>query len=310
MDLTTLTLRTTALLVFVVVLVPSGAAALPLPDAPNCPVFPRNNPWNQRVDALPAAKRSDTFVNWMGAGDPLYADFYMPYVSVGAHQRRVPVSFFYGSSSDRGPYPIPPNPPVEPGTPDRHVLIVDRARCKLYELYKARKVRGRKRWKAGSGATWNLRSNHLRPYGWTSADAGGLPILPGLARYDEVARGVIDHAIRVTAHQVRDTFVYPARHSDGRSSSNKAPPMGTRIRLKASFDLTPFPPQAQVILRALQQYGMIIADSGAPWFINGTPSENWDRSQLETLGSVKGLDFEVVDTSSLPKPGLKRKHRR
>ncbi len=245
----------------------------------------------------------------MGRDAPLFADFYMPYVSVGAHQRGVPVSFFYDSSSDHGLYPIPANAPVEPGTPDRHVLVVDRDRCKLYEVYKARRVGGGRRWKAGSGAIWNLRSNRLRPRGWTSADAGGLPILPGLARYDEIERGVIDHALRVTAHQVRDTFVYPARHSDGRSRSRRAPPMGTRIRLKASFDISGFPAQAQVILRALQQYGMIIADSGAPWFINGTPA-GWDRPQLGSLGLVHGADFEVVDTRSLPKPGLKRSKRR
>jgi hypothetical protein len=297
-----LTSWTLPLLFSVAVLWPCDAAALPLPGAPRCPVFPPDNPWNQRVDSLPAAKRSNTFIHWMGAGAPLYADFYMPYATVGAGQRRVPVSFFYSSSSDHGLYPIPPNAPVEPGTPDRHVLIVDRSRCKLYELYKARKVRGGRRWKAGSGAIWNLRSNHLRPYGWTSADAAGLPILPGLARFDEVNRGVIDHALRVTGEQVRDTFVYPARHSDGRSSSRNAPPMGTRLRLKASFDVSAFPPQAQVILRGLQQYGMILADSGAPWFINGTPS-GWDRDQLRSLGAVKGRDFEVVDTGSLPKPG-------
>jgi hypothetical protein len=304
MRLRALPLPALGLLVAIAFLVAPRAPALPLPDAPGCPVFPSDNPWNQRVDGLPAAKRSDTFIRWMGQEDPLYTDFYMPYASVGAKQRRVPVSFFYDSSSDHGRYPIPKNAPVEPGTPDRHVLIVDRDRCKLYELYKARKVRGGRRWRAGSGAIWNLRSNHLRPYGWTSADAAGLPILPGLARYDEVERGVIDHAIRVTGHQVRNKFVYPARHSDGRSRSHKAPPMGTRIRLKASFDITRFPPQAQVILRALQQYGMILADSGAPWFINGTPSGSWDRRQLGTLGAVKGRDFEVVDTSSLPKPGL------
>jgi hypothetical protein len=308
MALGRLTSWTLPLLCTAAVLASCDATALPLPDAPGCPVFPRDNPWNQRVDSLPAAKRSKTFVHWMGAGAPLYADFSMPYASVGANQRRVPVSFFYDSSSDHGPYPIPPNAPVEPGTPDRHVLIVDRARCKLYELYKARKVRGGRRWKAGSGAIWNLRSNRLRPYGWTSADAAGLPILPGLARFDEVQRGVIDHALRVTGEQVRNTFVYPARHSDGRSSSRNAPPMGTHFRLKASFDVSAFPPQAQVILRALQQYGMILADSGAPWFISGTPP-GWDSSQLKSLEAVRGSDFEVVDTSSLPKPGLARKNR-
>jgi hypothetical protein len=293
-----------ALLAAAVALAPPGAPALPLPDAPGCPVFPPDNPWNQRVDGLPVAKRSNALIHHMGPNRPLYADFSMPYASVGANQRKVPVRFFY--ESDRGPYPIPPNAPVERGTPDRHVLIVDRDRCKLYELYKARKVKGGRRWKAGSGAIFDLRSNRLRPYGETSADAAGLPILPGLARYDEVKRGVIDHAIRVTGEQVRNTFVFPARHSDGRSRSRDAPPMGTRIRLKASFDIGRFPPQAQVILRALQQYGMMLADSGAPWFISGTPSGSWDSGQLGTLDRVHGRDFEIVDTSSLPKPGLRK----
>jgi hypothetical protein len=268
-------------------------------------VFPRSNPWNQRVDALPASARSATFVKWLGADAPLFADFSIPYVSVGAGQRRVPVSFFYDSSSDHGRYPIPPDAPIEPGTPDRHVLVVDRDRCRLYEVYKARRVAGGKRWKAGSGAIWGLRSNRLRPRGWTSADAAGLAILPGLARADEAERGVIDHALRVTGHQVRNTFVYPARHSDGRSRSRRAPPMGTRFRLQASFDVSGFPPQAQVVLRALQRYGMILADSGAPWFISGTPA-GWDPAQLASLERVKGSDFEVVDTRSLPKPGLGR----
>src|SRR5262245_39076976 len=232
-----------ALLVAVVALAPSGSRALPLPGAPRCPVFPPDNPWNQRVDGLSAAKRSNTIIRHMGANRPLYADFSMPYATVGGNQRKVPVRFYY--ESDRGPYPIPPNAPVERGTPDRHVLIVDRDHCKLYELYKARKVGGGRRWKAGSGAVFDLRSNRLRPYGATSADAAGLPILPGLARYDEIQRGVIDHAIRVTGEQVRNTFVYPARHSDGRSRSLQAPPMGTRIRLKASFDVSRFPPQAR-----------------------------------------------------------------
>jgi hypothetical protein len=224
----------------------------------------------------------------------------MPYTTVGKSQRRVHVSFFY--HSDRGPYPIPRNPPNEGGH-DRHVLIVDRDRCKLYELYKARRIGNGRRWRAGSGAIFNLRTNHLRPRGETSADAAGLPILPGLVRFDEVQRGVIDHAVRFTGECVRRTFVYPARHSDGRCHGRDAPPMGSRWRLKASFDVSGFPPQSQVILRALQRYGMLLADSGPVWNIIGAPSPSWDEGDLASLEQVKGRDFEAVDTSRLPKPG-------
>jgi hypothetical protein len=212
----------------------------------------------------------------------------------------VPVSFYYRRESDRGPYPIPRDAPVEEGS-DRHVIVVDRDRCVLYELYAARRIAGGRSWRAGSGAVWSLRSNRLRPPGWTSADAAGLPILPGLARYEEVRSGEIDHALRFTVESP-STFVYPARHSDGESSSRRLPPMGTRVRLKASFDVSGFPPQVQVILRALQRYGMILADTGAPWFISGAPSPGWDEDGLESLRRLVGNDFEVVDTRSLPKP--------
>jgi hypothetical protein len=278
------------------------ALARPVDSAPGCTLFPANNPWNQRVDRLPVAKGSATFVKSMGRSEALHADFTIPYTTVGASQRKVPVKFFYRRESDRGPYPIPPDAPVEPGR-DRHVIVVERARCRLYELYKARRLDGGRSWRAGAGATWSLRSNRLRPRGFTSADAAGLPIMPGLARYDEIQAGEIDHAIRFTAEEPRDAYVYPARHSDGTSESRKLPPMGTRVRLKASFDVSRFPPQAQVILRALQRYGMILADTGAPWFISGAPSPGWNDDELATLDEVKGSDFEVVDTRTLPSPG-------
>ena len=246
----------------------------------------------------------------MGTDAPLFADFYVPYVSVDAHQRGVPVSFFYDSSSDHGLYPIPPNAPVEPGTPDRHVLVVDRDRCKLYEVYKARRLAGGRRWKAGSGAIWNLRSNRMRPRGWTSADAGGLPILPGLARYDEVQRGSDRPRAASDGSPGAEHFVYPARHSDGRSRNRRAPPMGTRIRLKASFDISGFPPQAQVILRALQQYGMILADSGAPWFINGTPAGLGPAPARFAGARVKGAGLRGRRHAQPAKPGLKPAKRR
>ena len=278
------------------------ASGSPLGGAPGCKIFPPSNPWNQRVDRLPVSSHSTTFIRSMGASATLHADFTIPYTTVGKGQRKVPVSFFYRHESDPGPYPIPPEAPIEAGQ-DRHVIVVDRDACRLFELYKARSIAGGKRWRAGAGATWSLRSNRLRPRKWTSADAAGLPILPGLARFEEVQRGEIDHAIRFTAEDPRRTFVYPARHSDGKSASRRLPPMGTRVRLKESFDISGFPPQAQVILRALQRYGMILADTGAPWFISGAPSPGWKDDDLASLDRVSGSDFEVVDTRSLPSPG-------
>jgi hypothetical protein len=287
-----------ALVAGVAVAVTSGK---PVGGAPACTVFPADNPWNQRVDHLPVASRSAAYVKSMGASDKLFADFSIPYTTVGKDQRKVPISFFYRRESDRGPYPIPPNAPIEEGE-DKHVIVVDRDACRLYEVYKARRLQGGRRWKAGAGAIWSLRSNKLRPAEWTSADGAGLPILPGLARFDEYQQGEIDHAIRFTADNPRDDYVYPARHSDGDSESPRLPPMGARVRLKASFDVSGFPPQARVILRALQRYGMILADTGAPWFISGAPSDGWDDGQLETLHRVKGRHFEAVDTRSLPQP--------
>jgi hypothetical protein len=269
--------------------------------APGCPVFPPDNPWNQRVDHLPVASNSATMIKSMGSRKPLFADFTIPFTTVGKDHRKVPVRFHYRRESDRGPYPIPPDAPIEEGS-DRHVIVVDRDRCFLYELYGARRIAGGKRWRAGSGAVWSLRSNRLRPRGWTSADAAGLPILPGLAGYREVADGEIDHALRFTTENPRDKYVYPARHTDGESRSRRMPPMGLRVRLKASFDVSQFPAQARVILRGLQRYGMILADTGAPWFISGAPSPGWDDDDLETLDRVAGSNFEVVDTRSLPKP--------
>jgi hypothetical protein len=277
------------------------ATGRPVDGAPSCTVFPPDNPWNQRVDQLPVAANSGTLIGSMGARERLFPDFTIPFTTVGQGRRKVPVRFHYRRESDRGPYPIPRNAPIEEGS-DRHVIVVDRDRCVLYELYGARRIAGGKRWRAGSGATWSLRSNRLRPRGWTSADAAGLPILPGLARYDEVAAGAIDHALRFTTGDPRDAYVYPARHSDGESHSRRLPPMGLRLRLRARFDVSRFPPQAQAILNGLKRYGMILADTGAPWFISGAPSPGWDDDELETLDRVVGSDFEVVDTRALPKP--------
>jgi hypothetical protein len=300
----------------------AGAASLgspadgrPLPRAPKCRIFPASNHWNLRVDGLPVHPSSDRIVESIGAGDNMHADFGsgryeggpigIPYTVVSRRQRRVPVSFEYADESDRGPYPIPRNAPIEGGRGadgDRHVLVVDRSRCKLYELFAAYPVAGGRRWRAGSGAIWNLRSNRLRPEGWTSADAAGLAILPGLARYHEVRRGRIDHALRFTARRTRRAYVYPATHFASSLTDPDLPAMGERLRLRGSFDTSGFPRQARVVLEALKRYGMILADNGSSWYVSGAPSSGWDNDDLHTLHRVQGSDFEVVDSSQLPRP--------
>jgi hypothetical protein len=218
-------------------------------------------------------------------------------VTVGKHQPRVHVSFDYSDESDRGPYPVPRGVPIEGGRQsdgDRHVIVVDRSRCRLYELYAAYPHAGGARWSAGSGAIWNLRSNHLRPRGWTSADAAGLPILPGLARYGEVKRGHIDHALRFTADRTRQAFVFPARHFASDLTDPNLPAMGQRLRLKRGFDVSRFPRQARIVLTALKRYGMILADNGSSWYVSGAPDPRWSNDQLHTLGRVPGSAFEVV----------------
>jgi hypothetical protein len=211
------------------------------------------------------------------------------------------VTFDYADESDPGPYPVPPDSPIEGGPQsdgDRHVLLVDSGTCTLYELYAAYPQQDGS-WHAGSGAVFDLRANKLRPATWTSADAAGLPILPGLVRYDEVAAGTIRHALRFTVDRTRDEFIWPARHQASDSSNNAYPPMGQRFRLKASFDVSPFPRNVQVILVALKLYGMFIADNGSNWYISGAPDERWDNDELHVLDEVHGSDFEAVDESSL-----------
>jgi hypothetical protein len=288
----------------------SSAQALRLPAAPRCPVFPKSNVWNQRVDRLPVASNSGEIIRSIGADRGLKADFGsglwegapigIPITVVGRRQPKTRVSFEYADESDRVAYPIPRNVAIEGGRRsdgDRHALIVDRDSCKLYELF-ALYPQGRG-WRAGSGAVWNLRSNRLRPAGWTSADAAGLPILPGLARYDEVRRGVIDHALRFTVRRTRRAYVYPARHFASSSNDPSLPPMGLRVRLRASFDIGGYPRQARVVLTALKRYGMLVADNGSDWFITGAPNPGWRNDDLRSLARVKGSDFEVVDTGSL-----------
>ncbi len=282
----------------------------------SCKVFPSDNAWNQRVDSLPVAGNSAQLVQSIGRDDNAHADFGsgrwdggpigIPYVVVSARTKKRKVNFQYADESDRVRYPIPKNPPIEGGRKgrgDRHIIMVDRSHCRLYELYAAYPKKGSKDWRAGSGAVWSLKSNKLRPAGWTSADAAGLPIFPGLARYDEVARGAINHALRFTAPRTRDAYVYPARHRAGAGDDADLPPMGLRLRLKSSVDIADFPPQSRVVLTALRSYGMLLADNGSPWYVSGAPDSRWDNDDLHSLHRLSGRDFEVVDTSSLPQPG-------
>jgi hypothetical protein len=297
------------------VILPALGSARPLPSAPGCEIFPPDNPWNQRVDRLPVAKDSSKLIASIGLGDPVHPDFGtvyngapngIPFVVVSNSTRRVPVHFQYADESDRGPYPIPPNAPIEGGRNsdgDRHVIVIDKGTCTDYELYAAYPRNGGSSWTAGSGAIFNLRSNHLRPAGWTSADAAGLPIFPGLARYDEVAKGVIDHALRFTAPCTAPRYVYPARHQAS-TCHGTYPPMGLRVRLKASVNISRLPRQARIVAQALKTYGLILADNGSPWYISGAPNPRWSDDALHQLDELTGRDFEVVDTGSLPHPGL------
>jgi hypothetical protein len=281
-----------------------GSAAVP--RVGGCTVFPADNPWNMRVDTLPVAANSDSIVATIGTGVGLHPDFGsgtwdggpigIPYDVVTSTTKKVAVSFDYASESDAGPYPIPAKPTVEYGS-DHHELIVNSSECKLYELYALTKTK--KGWHAGSGAIWSMSSNALRPAGWTSADAAGLQILPGLARYDEVAAGSIDHALRFTVQRTRRAYVYPARHYASSLTDPNLPPMGLRLRLKASFNTSTFPPQARVVLDALKKYGMVVADNGSNWYISGAPDPHWNNDDLHTLGQVKGSSFEVVDPASI-----------
>jgi len=290
------------------VLARSGAAAPP--GIAGCPMFPPDSIWNTPVDALPVDAASAAYVATIGATRAAHADFGtvydgapngIPYVVVAGTQPRVRVTFDYDDESDPGPYPIPPGAPIEGGpsaSGDRHVLVVDHDACRLYELFDAAPQPDGS-WHAGSGALYDLRSHALRPAGFTSADAAGLPMLPGLVRYEEVAAGEIAHALRFTAPQTRNAYVWPARHRASSLAGGQYPPMGQRFRLKASVSLASFAPRVQVILRALRTYGMILADNGSSWFVSGAPDPRWDDDELHQLGRLTGNDFEAVDVSSL-----------
>ncbi len=274
------------------------------------PRFPADNVWNVRVDTLPADVNSNAYVTTIGGNKTLHPDFGtvyngapngIPFVVVPGSQPRVPVSFDYADESDPGPYPIPPDAPIEGGPQgdgDRHILIVDRDAGVLYELFAAQ-PNSDGSWHAGSGAVFDLTSDALRPAGWTSADAAGLPILPGLVRYEEVLAGEIDHALRFTAPQTRSSYIWPARHSASNLSGTSYPPLGQRFRLKASVDISTFGPNVQRILRALKTYGMFLADNGSSWFLSGSPDPRWDDDELHQLSLLHGSDFEAVDESSL-----------
>jgi len=278
-----------------------------------CPIFPPDHIWNTRTDNLPRDPRSDAYVASIGVNTGLHADFGsglyegqplgIPFARVPGSQPMAPVVFTVaGDESDAGPYPIPADAPIEGGscaTGDRHVLIVQEESCLLYELYDAR-PRADGSWEAASGARFDLHSDALRPEGWTSADAAGLAILPGLVRYEEIAIGAIAHAVRFTAAQTRDAYVWPARHQAGASSDPDVPPMGQRFRLKADVDIAAFSPANQIILQALKRYGMVLADNGSDWFLSGAPDDRWDNDDLHALqDGIHGGDFEAVDCSSL-----------
>jgi len=308
--------RAKSVLVAVCVLAAASVPALakaPSRSTPHegaCPIFPASNPLNRDISRAPVDPNSAKYIESIGANLHLHADFGtppsygIPYVVVGPHQAKAPIHFTeYREESNPGPYPVPPNVPVEGAGEegDRHVLVLQEGTCKLYELYSAqRKGSG---WNAGSGAVFNLRSNALRPEGWTSADAAGLPIFPLLVRYPEVNAGQIDHALRVTVERTQRGYIHPATHFASNSSDPNLPPMGLRLRLKASFNLSGYRGQALVVLRALKSYGLIVADNGSSWYITGAPSPRWSNEDLDQLKSVPGSAFEAVRTGPILRRG-------
>jgi hypothetical protein len=283
------------------------------PQLEGCLVFPADNIWNVRIDHLPVDPSSALYIDTIGASTGLHPDFGagvwppgsdspigIPWVAVPGSQPLVPITFDYADESDPGPYPIPSDAPIEGGpssSGDRHVLVLDRDACVLYEVYAAYPVGGGTSWTAGSGAVYDLSSHQLRPDAWTSADAAGLPILPGLVRFDEVASGAIRHALRFTVPETRRAYVWPARHYASSLTGAQYPPMGQRFRLRADFDISGFSPDVQVILAALKTYGLMLADNGSSWYISGVPDDRWDNDALAELGQVTGGDFEAVDVS-------------
>ena len=272
-----------------------------------CQVFPTDNWWNQDVSHYPVDPNSAAYLRSMNASTTnLHPDFGhnktygIPYVIVPESQPKVPVTFTYAGQSDPGPYPIPPNAPIEGGphaTGDRHVLVLDNGTCTLYEMWNSHYLNPG--WHAGSGAIFHLNSDALRPDGWTSADAAGLPILPGLARYDEATSGAITHALRFTAHATQAGYIHPATHFASSSNDPALPPMGLRVRLKAGYDISHFTGTSKVILQGLKTYGMFLADNGSGWYISGATDPRWNDNDLNQLKSVPGSAFEVVQTGTI-----------
>jgi hypothetical protein len=273
---------------------------------PSCPVFPADHIWNTPIDTLPVSPSSFTWVTTIGASSPLHPDFGsglynggaigIPFVTVPGSQTKYPATFTYQSESDPGPYAIPLNAPIEAGG-DAHVISVDINNCILYEIYAASP--GANNWTGGSGAIFNLTGYALRPATWTSADAAGLPIFPGLLRYDEILAGHIDHAIRFTVPHTQAAYVWPARHYASSLTGTQYPPMGARFRLKQSFDISTFSPANQIILTALKKYGMFLADNGSAWYISGAPDSRWNNDDLHKLTTILGSNFEAVDDTTL-----------
>ena len=289
----------------------SAALADASPAIEGCSILPPNSIWNTSIDQLPVDTNSASYINTIGASTGLHPDFGsgtwdggpigIPYNVVPGTQPKVTIAFEYSDESDPGPYPIPADPQIEGGvnsTGDRHILVLDKNRCMLYETWSTY-PQPDGTWQAGSGAVFDLQSNTLRPNGWTSSDAAGLPVLPGLVRYEEVASGEIRHAIRFTVPRTRKAYVWPARHYASSLTALNYPPMGQRFRLKADFDVSPFSAQVQVILRAFKKYGLILADNGSAWYVSGAPDPRWNNDVLRELRLVKGSDFEAVDVSSL-----------
>lgn len=314
-------------LIFVLVIVacgrsgPSGldrdstAAPGDPPALPARSVFPPDNAWNADISGAPVHPNSDALIASCGATRSLHPDFGttyggvawgIPYITVSGSQPKVPVTFDYDDESDPGPYPIPRDAPIEGGpaaSGDRHVIVVDIDNWKLYELFDAHPVNGGASWHAGSGAVFDLASNALRPDGWTSADAAGLPIFPGLVRYEEaVVQGAITHALRFTCPITRRAYVHPARHYASTRTDANLPPMGMRVRLKASVDISSYPTEVRVILTALKKYGMLLADNGGGFYVSGAPDPRWNDANVDQMKRIKGSDFEVVIGPPPPNP--------
>jgi hypothetical protein len=314
----------------VAVLAPGPAGAIgPYPDLGSCPVFPAppaslsprapslptEAAWNQNISKAPRARNSAKVIAYIDShgGTAIHPDFGspraygFPYAVVGTGARPLPIHYTaYGAESSPGPFPIPTSAPVEGGARadgDRHVLVVDRSTCKLFELYRAfPKGKPKPHWDADSGVEWDLRSAALRPDGWTSADAAGLPIFPGLARYEEAAAGRVDHALRVTMESTRDAWIHPASHCAGDSADGAAPPMGLRLRLKAGYPLGGMGTAARAIAVAMKEYGLIVADNGSNWYVSGTSDPRWDDEELDALKRIPGSAFEVVRSAAAVRP--------